>query len=202
MIHRLFQTGCEQLQNDVLSNFCSKIYKVGHFPEAHKSVPGASESGRYSVGKPFTFSGKKITHILWMAFCNAATVTNLKTRELLQLLTQLHLCLVVLMDGLAQLSQSRALLWAISISLSHLLGQMGLVMSWTYPELVMFLTALASSTTSAVFLLLAEVVFCVTGVKSADLSMVCVILCKLESLESKMLGMSFLSVKLSGRKHC
>lgn len=59
MIHRLFQTGCEQLQNDVLSNFCSKIYKVGHFPEAPKSVPGASESGRYSVGKPFTFSGKK-----------------------------------------------------------------------------------------------------------------------------------------------
>lgn len=79
------------------------------FQKLPKACLEAFQSGKYSVVKPFTFSGKKkITHILWMAFCNAVTVTNLKTRELLQLLKQLllNLCLVVLLDGLVQLSQS------------------------------------------------------------------------------------------------
>lgn len=46
---------------------------------------------------------EKITCILWMAFCNAGTVTNLKTRELLQLLKWLQICTVLFSDGLAQL---------------------------------------------------------------------------------------------------
>lgn len=76
------------------------------------------------------------------------------------------------------------------------------MVSLTCLELFVFFTAVTSSTTSAVFILRAEVEFCVTGVKSAYLAMACIILCKLESLESKMLGMSFLSVKLSRRKYC
>lgn len=103
MIHRLFQPGYEQLQTNVLGNFCSKIYNVGLFPKTPESMPRTIESGRYAVGKSFTFSGKKIIRILWMAFCNAGTVTNLKTRELLRLLKWLQICTVVFSDGLAQL---------------------------------------------------------------------------------------------------
>lgn len=73
-------------------------------------------------------------------------------------------------------------------------------MSLTYPELVEFFTAVESSATSAVFLLLAEVVFCATGLKSVYLAVVCMILCKFESLESKMLGTSFLSFSEIVRK--
>ena len=103
MVHRLLQTGYEQLQSNVFENFCSEICNVGLFPKTPESVPRTVKSGRYSVGKSFTFSGKKIIRILWMAFCNAGTVTNLKTRELLQLLKRLQICTVVFSDGLAQL---------------------------------------------------------------------------------------------------
>lgn len=34
MIHRLFQIGFERLQKNILSNFCSKIYKAEDIPEA------------------------------------------------------------------------------------------------------------------------------------------------------------------------
>lgn len=135
-----------------------------------------------------------------MAFCNAATVENLKSESSSSFWNSCISAWLCSWDGLVELLQSRALLWGTSLSLPHLLGQMELGMSWTCPELVVFFTAVASSTTSAVFLLLAELVVCVSGVKSAYLAMVCTILCKLESLESKMLGMSFLSFSEIVRK--
>lgn len=59
MVHRLFQTGYEQLQSNVLGNFCSEIYSISLFPKTPESMPRTIKSGRYSVGKSLTFSGKK-----------------------------------------------------------------------------------------------------------------------------------------------
>lgn len=67
MVHRLFQTGYEQLQSNVFGNFCSQIYYIGLFPKASESMPRTVESGRYSVGNSFTFSGgeKKINSVFF-----------------------------------------------------------------------------------------------------------------------------------------